>query len=65
MPVVNGVPVTIGSRFHRHSKVRTTLRYGHLSDNDIQAAAKRIGAAMAQVVTLIEPCRLPMSTTGN
>ena len=29
-----------------------TLRYAHLADRDIEAAAERIGAQMAQVMAL-------------
>jgi len=28
-----------------------TLRYAHLADRDIEAAAERVGTAMAQVMT--------------
>ena len=50
--VMNGVPVPVVSRLLGHSNVRMTLRYAHLADKDIEAAAERIGAAMAQVMAL-------------
>ena len=33
-----------------HSNVRMTLRYAHLADRDIEAAAERVGVAMARVM---------------
>ena len=48
--VMNGVPVPVVSRLLGHSNVRMTLRYAHLADRDIEAAAERIGKAMAQVM---------------
>ena len=50
--VMNGVPVPVVSRLLGHSNVRMTLRYAHLADKDIEAAAERIGAQMAQVMAL-------------
>ena len=50
--VMNGVPVPVVSRLLGHSNVRMTLRYAHLADKDIEATAERIGAAMAQVMSL-------------
>lgn len=48
--VMNGVPVPVVSRLLGHSSVQMTLRYAHLADRDIEAAAERVGAAMAQVM---------------
>ena len=48
--VMNGVPVPVVSRLLGHSNVRMTLRYAHLADRDIEAAAERVGDAMAQVM---------------
>ena len=48
---MNGVPVPVVSRLLGHSNVRMTLRYAHLGDRDIEAAAERIGEAMARVMT--------------
>ncbi|MYA88197.1 MAG: tyrosine-type recombinase/integrase, partial [Boseongicola sp. SB0662_bin_57] len=45
--VMNGVPVPVVSRLLGHSSTRMTLRYVHLCDRDIRAAAERIGEAMA------------------
>ncbi len=45
--VMNGVPVPVVSRLLGHADVQMTLRYAHLADRDIEAAAERVGAAMA------------------
>ena len=50
--VMNGVPIPVVSRLLGHSNVRMTLRYAHLADKDIEAAAERIGAAMASIIEL-------------
>ena len=48
--VMNGVPVPVVSRLLGHSNVQMTLRYAHLADRDIEAAAERTGQAMAQLM---------------
>ena len=48
--VMNGVPVPVVSRLLGHANVQMTLRYAHLADRDIEAAAERIGEAMAQAM---------------
>ena len=50
--VMNGVPVPVVSRLLGHANVRMTLRYAHLADRDIEAAAERVGAAMARAMAL-------------
>ncbi len=50
--VMNGVPVPVVSRLLGHSNVHMTLRYAHLADRDIEAAAERTGQAMAQLMGL-------------
>ena len=47
---MNGVPVPVVARLLGHSNVRMTMRYAHLADRDIEAAAERIGAEMARVM---------------
>ena len=49
--VMNGVPVPVVSRLLGHSNVRMTLRYAHLADRDIEAAAERVGQAMSRAMT--------------
>ena len=48
--VMNGVPVPVVSRLLGHSSVRMTLRYIHMDDRDVRAAAERIGQAMAELM---------------
>ncbi len=48
--VMNGVPVPVVSRLLGHSNVQMTMRYAHLADRDIEAAAERTGQAMARLI---------------
>ena len=48
--VMNGVPIPVVSRLLGHSSVQMTLRYAHLADRDIEAAAERIGVVIARVM---------------
>ena len=50
--VMNGVPVPVVSRLLGHSNVRMTLRYSHLAEKDIEAAAERVGTALARILAL-------------
>ena len=50
--VMNGVPVPVVSRMLGHSNVRMTLRYAHLGDRDIEAAAERVGQEIATIMGL-------------
>ena len=48
--VMNGVPVPVVARLLGHSDVRTTLRYSHLGDREIEQAAERVGQAIAALL---------------
>ena len=48
--VMNGVPGPVVSRLLGHSHVRMTLRYAHLADRDIEAAAERVGKAVGALM---------------
>ena len=50
--VMTGVPVPVVSRLLGHRSTKMTLRYAHLADKEVEAAAERIGAAMARVLTI-------------
>ena len=50
--VTNGVPVPVVSRMLGHSNVRMTLRYAHLGDREIEAAAERIGRSVAATMDM-------------
>ena len=45
--VMNGVPVPVVSRLLGHSRVSMTLRYAHLGDREVEAAAERVGQYIA------------------
>ena len=49
---MNGVPVPVVSRLLGHSSVQMTLRYAHMADREVEAAAERIGVAMARAMAL-------------
>ena len=49
---MNGVPVPVVSRLLGHSSVRMTLRYAHLGDRDIEAAAERVGRSVAAIMDM-------------
>ncbi len=44
---LNGVPLPVVSRLLGHSSVRMTLRYAHVGDHEVEAAAERVGAMIA------------------
>ena len=48
--VMNGVPVPVVSRMLGHSNVRMTLRYAHLGDREIEAAAERVGQSIGAML---------------
>ena len=48
--VMNGVPVPVVARLLGHSDVRTTLRYAHLGDREIEQSAERVGQAIAALL---------------
>ena len=48
--VMNGVPVPVVARLLGHSDVRTTLRYAHLGDREIEQAAEKVGQAIAALL---------------
>ena len=48
--VMNGVPVPVVARLLGHSNVRMTMRYAHLADRDIEAAAERVGQVIAKIM---------------
>ena len=50
--VMQGIPVPVVSRLLGHRSAAMTMRYAHLADKDTEAAAERIGVAMAAIMTL-------------
>ena len=57
--VMNGVPVPVVSRLLGHSNVRMTLRYAHLADRDIEAAAERVGKTVGALMDIGGTGKLP------
>ena len=53
--VMNGVPVPVVARLLGHSNVRMTMRYAHLADRDIEAAAEQVGQAIAKIMNIETP----------
>lgn len=50
--VMHGVPVPVVSRLLGYSNSQMTLRYAHLADKDIKAAADRIVEGMTRAMVL-------------
>ena len=48
--VLQGVPLPVVSRLLGHKHPSMTLRYAHVGDREIEAAAERIGAAVARAL---------------
>ena len=47
---MQGIPLPVVARLLGHAQVQMTLRYAHVSDRDVEAAAERIGGVMAGVM---------------
>ncbi len=47
---MNGVPLPVVARLLGHSNVRMTMRYAHVGDREIEAAAERVGQAIAAML---------------
>ncbi len=50
--VMSGIPLPIVARLLGHSRCSMTLRYAHVQDRDVEAAAERTGAAIARLCDL-------------
>ena len=48
--VLQGVPLPVVSRLLGHKRPGMTLRYAHVGERETEAAAERIGAAIAQAL---------------
>ena len=48
---MQGIPLPVVARLLGHAHVQMTLRYAHVSDRDVEAAAERIGGVMAGLMT--------------
>ena len=47
--VMQGIPLPTVAKLLGHHKVSMTLRYAHVSDRDVEAAAERIGTAIVAI----------------
>ena len=47
---MQGIPLPVVARLLGHAQVQMTLRYAHVSDRDVEAAAERIGDVMAGIM---------------
>ena len=47
---MQGIPLPVVARLLGHAQVQMTLRYAHVSDRDVEAAAERIGGVMAGIM---------------
>ena len=59
---MQGIPLPVVARLLGHAHVQMTLRYAHVSDRDVEAAAERIGGVMASIMnrSLVRPEPTPM-----
>ena len=48
--VLNGVPLPVTARLLGHSDVRMTMRYAHVGDAEVEAAAERVGQVIASMM---------------
>ncbi|MDE0335285.1 MAG: tyrosine-type recombinase/integrase [Defluviicoccus sp.] len=62
---INGVPLPVVSRLLGHSNVRMTMRYAHVGDREIEAAAERVGTAIASMMELWGVSRPELDKTGR
>ena len=47
---MQGIPLPVVARLLGHAQVQMTLRYAHVSDRDVEAAAERIGGVMSGII---------------
>ena len=47
---MQGIPLPVVARLLGHAQVQMTLRYAHVSDRDVEAAAERIGGVMSGIM---------------
>ena len=47
---MQGIPLPVVARLLGHAQVQMTLRYAHVSDRNVEAAAERIGDVMADIM---------------
>ncbi len=55
--VMNDVPLPVVSRLLGHAQPRMTMRYAHVSDKEVEAAAERVGSAVSALLAGTAPSR--------
>ena len=53
--VLKGVPLPVVARLLGHSQVSMTLRYAHVADKEVEAAAQRVGRVIADLCGISDP----------
>ena len=53
--VLKGVPLPVVARILGHSQVSMTLRYAHVADNEVEAAAETVGRVIAGYCGISDP----------
>ena len=48
-----GVPLPLVARLLGHSNVRMTMRYAHVGDREVEAAAERVRQTISAVMGLL------------
>ena len=62
---MNGIPLPVVARLLGHSNVRMTMRYAHVGDREIEAAAERIGQTVGAMIGLQGATRSGVRETGR
>ena len=47
---MSGVPLPVVARMLGHANARMTMRYAHVGDSEIEAAAERVGRAISDIM---------------
>ena len=47
---MKGIPLPVVARLLGHREVRMTMRYAHVGDREVVAAAERVGEAVSQAL---------------
>ena len=53
--VLKGVPLPVVARLLGHSQVSMTLRYAHVAEKEVEAAAERVGRVIANLCGISDP----------
>ena len=54
--VLKGVPLPVIARLLGHSQVSMTLRYAHVAEREVEAAAERVDRVIADLCGISDPC---------